>query len=267
MRPTPVYRPGLFVALLFALSGMYCLYVFSSPERRGLFNYVMWIPALLALALRVWDRHGIAVTLNPLRLPAKAGPVLFSVFYPLMFIGLCATLAGVIGLAEFDRSHVQGWRLPSTFEAFAFSLLFVFGEEYGLRCYLLPSLAARVGRLQAIVLVGVVWAVWHAPFVFLLALSLGTADPLALCLVQMAAAFTLSFPFAHAYFESERVLPPMIMHWVWNWVNPMILGNIYRNQPGWMDGDLLIINGEGVMGATLGLAAAAWFWRRYRAVK
>jgi len=38
-----------------------------------------------------------------------------------------------------------------------------FGEEYGWRGYLTPKLAGRLGWFWASVLVGIIWAVWHAP--------------------------------------------------------------------------------------------------------
>jgi hypothetical protein len=55
----------------------------------------------------------------------------------------------------------------------------------------------------------------------------------------------------------------MIFHFVWNMHNPAVLGDIYRNSPGIMKGDILLINGEGMLGILLGTLFVAWFARQY----
>ena len=47
-----------------------------------------------------------------------------------------------------------------------FALTFVLGEEIGMRGYLQPRLMS-LGRTRALLLVGLVWATWHMPLIFL----------------------------------------------------------------------------------------------------
>jgi uncharacterized protein len=47
-----------------------------------------------------------------------------------------------------------------------FALTFVLGEETGMRGYLQPRLMS-LGRTRALLLVGLVWATWHMPLIFL----------------------------------------------------------------------------------------------------
>ena len=47
-----------------------------------------------------------------------------------------------------------------------FALTFVLGEEIGMRGYLQPRLMS-LGRTRALLLVGLVWATWHLPLIFL----------------------------------------------------------------------------------------------------
>jgi uncharacterized protein len=77
--------------------------------------------------------------------------------------------------------------------------------------------------------------------------------------MQMSAVFVLAFPFAFAFFKSGSIVPPMIIHFLWNWLNPAILGNVYRNQPGIVEGNILLINGETLAGVLLGLFFVVWF--------
>src|SRR3712207_5496599 len=46
------------------------------------------------------------------------------------------------------------------------TLTFSLGEELGWRGYLLPRLLS-VGRMRALVLVGLIWTAWHMPLIFL----------------------------------------------------------------------------------------------------
>jgi len=56
----------------------------------------------------------------------------------------------------------------STFLAFSFfipfNMIFTFGEEFGWRSYLLPRLAP-LGGIQAAIITGVFWGLWHAPLI------------------------------------------------------------------------------------------------------
>ena len=52
-----------------------------------------------------------------------------------------------------------------------------YGEELGWRGYLLPELAERVGPVTATALVGVVWALYHAPALYFGAQATGLGDP------------------------------------------------------------------------------------------
>jgi hypothetical protein len=40
---------------------------------------------------------------------------------------------------------------------------------------------------------------------------------------------------------------------------PMVLGDIYNQQHGWFDGNLVLINGEAAAGILFGLPLMAWF--------
>ena len=80
----------------------------------------------------------------------------------------------------------------------------------------------------------------------------------------MLAVFIFSMLFAHSYFMSDNILPPMIFHFVWNLFNSMVLGNIYGNTSGIMEGNILLINGEAIAGVILGLIFLIWYIFKYR---
>jgi hypothetical protein len=130
-----------------------------------------------------------------------------------------------------------------------------FGEEYGWRGYLLPALTQKYGKIKAATIVGIVWGLYHAPGLYLLAQLTGVGNPLLVAFVQACAAFTISFSFAYCYYLSGSIISVMVLHSIWNNINTRVLGDIYRNNSGIIRGDIFLINGEGVLGLALGFVS------------
>ena len=125
---------------------------------------------------------------------------------------------------------------------------------------MLPELTARWGRVRATAAVGVVWALFHSAFLYRAGVAIGVENPLLITVVQAAAVFTISFPFSYAYYlTDESVFPVMILHLIWNIINPWILGDIYANVEGLVAGQIFVVNGEGLVGVVLGLVALGGF--------
>ncbi len=87
-------------------------------------------------------------------------------------------------------------------------------------------------------------------------------NPWRLMLVQSTSVLVASIPFAHAYFLSRSIVPPMLFHFTWNIINPAVLGDIYQNQAGIVVGNMLYINGEALAGIIAGLPFVVWFMFR-----
>lgn len=150
--------------------------------------------------------------------------------------------------------------------AAAVGLFSAWGEEYGWRGYLLPKLTDTYGKTKATVIVGVVWGLFHIPAVFMLARAGGIGNPLLLCVVQAFSAFIFSFPSSYCYYSSSSLLPVLFLHSVWNTVNPFMLGDIYTNTSGLMGGDIIQINGEGILGCIVGTIMIFCFIKRFKKI-
>ncbi len=96
-----------------------------------------------------------------------------------------------------------------------------FGEEYGWRYYLQPLLQSCFGKRWGVIILGVVWGLWHMPVNFFY-YSPGTG------LVSMAAqqitCITLGIFFAYAYMKTENIWVPVILHFLNNNLVPIISG-------------------------------------------
>ncbi|NOQ27006.1 MAG: CPBP family intramembrane metalloprotease [Bacteroidales bacterium] len=253
-----------FIVLVLVISWGYFAYVFAKPERTDLFVFVMIFPAIIALIINFIRYKSFKEVFKPLTTRLNIKSLGFALFYPVIFIGAIAFLVWLFGIAEFNKETFSNSSLHLGLANIVIAFFLMFGEEYGWRGFLLKDLAEVKGKVFAAVIVGIVWALWHAPAVYGLANVYEYDSPLLLTFVQMLAVFIFSMPFAHSYFMSGNILPPMIFHFVWNLFNPMVLGNIYRNTPGIMEGNNLLINGEAIAGVVLGLIFFIWYILKYR---
>jgi uncharacterized protein len=85
------------------------------------------------------------------------------------------------------------------------------GEELGWRGYLLPQLLS-VGRTRALVLVGLIWAAWHMPLIFLTPLYHSGGNRLIVLPLFVATIVAGSFFFGYLRIWTGSVWPASIAH-------------------------------------------------------
>jgi len=235
-------------SLAFYLSGM----VKSNPGQAVmLVNYIfISTPALANVATRLitregWKRlwlwpkfrHGwkfyLAVWLLPL-LALIPGSLIFYLLFPQSFDSN----------ATFARDHIVIFRsvitanpwiamLALTVEQMFIQGLLIsilaLGEEFGWRAYLLQKLADRFGSARnAAVLVGLVWAVWHMPLIYM-GFSTdpnfsGSRDIFIFMLMYPISTISSSILLSWATLRSGSVWPAAIGHTTELGVGPISMG-------------------------------------------
>ena len=92
---------------------------------------------------------------------------------------------------------------------FFLSFLPFFGEEYGWRYFLQPRLQSRFGLRGGVLLLGVLWGLWHLPLNFFF-----YAPDTALQSVasQLVTCVCYSVFFAWAYMKTQNIWVPVLMH-------------------------------------------------------
>lgn len=249
-----------------ALSWGFTLLLFQGTDQASsLFGLVMFIPLLAALVFRRLPAFRLQEPVPVYSKRLRPRHVLLGAVLPLVLVGAAAAIDLVSGISTVDHQlagdgagHIRALILILP------SMISAFGEEFGWRGYLLPSLTETCGKLQATLWTSLVWILFHMPVVFLLARSEGVSSPALVMLVQAGAVFFVTFAFSYVFFRSRHVLPVVVFHAVWNVFNPYLLGDYYTNDPGILQGRILVQNGEGVVGMIVLAAASVYFIRWLR---
>ncbi|MDE6054667.1 MAG: CPBP family intramembrane metalloprotease, partial [Lachnospiraceae bacterium] len=97
-----------------------------------------------------------------------------------------------------------------------------FGEEYGWRYYLQPLMQKRFGVRGGVLLLGVVWGIWHLP-VDLFYYTQNSQLPMVLA--QQITCITLGIFFAYAYMKTNNIWIPVVLHYLNNNLIPIISNN------------------------------------------
>jgi membrane protease YdiL (CAAX protease family) len=149
---------------------------------------VMWAPALAHVLTRLITKEGwryahlrprlregwpywLAAWLVPALLTI-AGLVIYFLLFPRNYDAELSTLREMLEAAPVEPGEINLWVLVAV-QVFQGLLLapFIngiatFGEEFGWRGYLQPKLTA-LGLRRAMVLMGVIWGVWHWPAILM----------------------------------------------------------------------------------------------------
>ncbi len=97
---------------------------------------------------------------------------------------------------------------------FVFAYAAFFGEEYGWRYYLQPILQEKFGLRKGVLLLGVVWGLWHLPLDFFFYVT--PEKGIIMTLSQVITCITLGIFFGYAYMKTENIWVPVILHFLNN---------------------------------------------------
>ncbi|ETI68333.1 CPBP family intramembrane glutamic endopeptidase [Neobacillus vireti] len=254
---------GLFYAVTVLITTWIVTAVLFIQPSVGLkmFPLIMFIPAAIAIIFSIFGREGV----HGFKQKLNAKALLFGIFYPIGFVLLCAFLSQILGIGTWNAYTVPVVKMLVTLViTILINLFTVLGEEYGWRGYLLPKFTMQWGKTKATIILGIIWALYHVPTVFFLAKATGIGHPWLICLIQAGCVFVFSFPFSYCYYLSGNIIPVLFLHSVWGVINTNVLGDIYTNKQGLINGNIVLFNGEGLLGLVLGGLFIFWFFRQFK---
>ncbi|MCM1144694.1 MAG: CPBP family intramembrane metalloprotease [Blautia sp.] len=211
-------------------------------------NYVFMIGSILAWIMLFCEKKDVRRNFFPhfekRNIKGSFGLVfLFFVIYILRLL--------VAGLTDGSVGEVMAvLALPATwfmlvvvYINFYLTFIIFFGEEYGWRFFLQPILQKRFGLKGGVILLGVIWGLWHLPInVFYYSPDTWFYS----ILMHQITCISFSIFFGYAYKKTGNLWVPILIHYINNNMAVVItqsadLGNqVYR----WQDVlFLLVING------------------------
>jgi len=111
---------------------------------------------------------------------------------------------------------------------FPLSWLLFFGEEYGWRYYLQPRLQQRFGPRLGVIVLGIVWGLWHLPLNFFFYSPETSLQSVA---AQIVTCISIGIFFAYAYLKTNNIWVPVVMHFLNNNMILVVSGSAnYSNQ-------------------------------------
>ena len=116
-------------------------------------------------------------------------------------------------------------------------VLFFFGEEYGWRFFLQPRLQKKFGKIKGVILLGVIWGIWHLPMVLFYC---STPENFFYAVTtQIMCCIFLSIVFAYFYEKSGSLWCVVLLHFMTNAIAGIVAakqGGIQELYSGdWMD--------------------------------
>ena len=203
----------------------------ATPGATLLLGAMMLSPTLGVLAVRLTVQRGRRITEGTglggtgFRRWWRWG--LLAWLAPLPLAVLALALAAAVGVYRPDLEHLSGlgqalgplpvspWVLVATQLAQVLvvgwvNVLPALGEEWGWRGWLLPELLPW-GKWPAMVVIGVVWGLWHAP-ALLLGYNYPLHGPVVRLLLMVAFCVVLSVLFGWLRLRSESVWPAAVAH-------------------------------------------------------
>lgn len=138
-------------------------------------------------------------------------------FLGLYFLRTAIAYAAMGGLSYFFDifKTADAWVLLGILPLnFLLGYIAFFGEEYGWRYYLQPILQKKFGLKKGVLILGVVWGLWHLPLDFFFYV---TPDKgLIMTTNQIINCVGLGIFFAYAYMKTENIWVPVILHFLNN---------------------------------------------------
>lgn len=146
--------------------------------------------------------------------------LLFFIIYMLRN-AISYALSGQIGTLLNVFAHPYTWiNLAALIPNFFLVFIAFFGEEYGWRYYMQPYLQRKFGLRGGVILLGIVWGLWHLPvdFFYYTTPDMG----LIMAVSQQVTCIFLGIFLAWAYMKTNNIWVPVIIHFLNNNLIPIL---------------------------------------------
>lgn len=208
----------LFLAIMTVLSCIcYFVRIKGGDAAAGMMGILMFCPAITAIIVRaIFYRKEKILGLCG----CKIKYILIAIAVPVLYLGVTYGLYWIINKSAFIGAFPEG-STPMLLVGIVTSLIGAAGEEIGWRGFLMPRLKEVFNIKAAILITGLIWAMWHFPLIIAGLYQSGAPlwYSLPIFTVDVVGITTVM---AFLRFKSGSVLPAIILHAVHNYVDQLI---------------------------------------------
>ena len=161
----------------------------------------------------------------------KAGAILVAIFVALIFgrsfisVFLSDLMSGTHQAFESFKGVLGNFAFWINLLALPINYFLVFiaffGEEYGWRYYLQPIMQDKFGKRLGVLILGLVWAVWHINVDFM---YYTVEDGPKAFVSQIITCIVIAIFFGYAYMKTGNIWVPVIMHYLNNNIAALMAG-------------------------------------------
>lgn len=245
--PKRFYISYLIVTAITVLAAILSVFLPADGWKKGI-NSIVMLGSLLAwlmILMKASKDSRRAYGLNKKNGNASVFcVVLFIVLYILRIVLIYALQGEIVDVKKYFDGVFSFANILSLGVNFFMVFLPFFGEEYGWRYFLQPLLQKRFGLVKGVLLLGLLWGIWHLPLNFFYYST--PAYGVTSFANQLITCVTLGIFMAYAYMKTENIWVPVIIHYLNNDI--MAFTEMYsagqKQTLVWKDvGIFLIVNG------------------------
>ena len=216
--PLPMkYYIGFLIVTVLMIGLTVCSVFVPGPNWMVVVQFPLIFGSVICLVLLLMEKKEVR-SAYCLRFKGKDGK---SLLYVLLFFVLYLLRLFIGGLIEGSLSDIAVlFRDPLMYVTilmliplFFISFSAFFGEEYGWRFFFQPLLQKRFGLKGGVLILGVLWGLWHLP----LNIFYYSPDTAVISiLLQIITCISLGIFFGYAFMKTNNIWVPVAMHYINN---------------------------------------------------
>lgn len=195
----------------------YAIAILGGESASSITAVLMWCPGIAALVVKkIYYRKERVFGFGK----CQSSYIALAIVLPVIYLGLSYGIYWLINPSSFT-GEVYSNSMPLMVSAFFTSMLTAMGEEIGWRGFLLPKMESVFNYKTAILLSGVIWAIWHFPLMITGQYQSGTP------IYYQLPMFTLDIVLitaimAYIRLKSNNIWPAIILHSSHNYFDQLI---------------------------------------------
>ncbi len=207
----------IFLIATFILSSVcYYIAITGGEKASGITALLMWCPGAVAIIIsNVFYKKEKVLGFSKCRIKY----IFFGIFIPIVYLVGSYGIYWILNPEAFT-GNIYSDSIPFMIGAIFSSVLTATGEEIGWRGFLLPKMDMFMSRKYAIILSGLIWAVWHYPLMICGLYQSGTPVWYQLPMFTIEVILITSV-MAYFRFCSDSVWPAIVLHASHNYVDQL----------------------------------------------